>query len=112
MAFSPERILDSANSLSVKPALDPHVDRRLKQAREGRIDTVGNVSLDVAPATTTTVTHPAVSSTSFVGLEPTNALATVAKPLVTPGNGLFTITHTTSASARTYRFVIFTPAVA
>jgi hypothetical protein len=31
---------------------------------------------------------------------------------IAPGNGAFTITHSASAGARTFRFVVFTPAVA
>jgi hypothetical protein len=109
---SPQRVLENRNSLATKPALDPDVDRKNKRLREGRIDTIGNVALRTAPNTTTIVTHPACSSTSVVLLMPKDANAAAETWFITPGNGAFTITHSASAGARTFRFVIFTPAVA
>jgi len=89
------------------------IERRFRRAREGRIDTVGTVSLALAPAIITIVTHPACSSTSHVSLSPANAAArSDGLPQVTPGTGVFTLTHTPNAVARIYSYAIFTPAVA
>ena len=110
--ISPQRVLENRTSLATKPALDPDVDRKAKRLREGRIDTVSNVALRTAPNTTTIVTHPACSSTSVVLLMPKDVNAAAETWFITPGNGAFTITHASSALARTFRFAIFTPAVA
>jgi len=88
------------------------VERRIRRLRGGKIEPVGTVSLGLGTATTT-VTHPACSSTSHVSLSPTNAAAkSEGIPQVTAGNGTFTLTHSSSAGARTYSYAIFTPSIA
>ena len=88
------------------------VERRIRRLRGGKIEPVGTVSLATG-TTSTAVTHPACSSTSHVSLTPTNAAArTEGIPQVTAGNGAFTLTHSSSASARTYSYAIFTPSLA
>lgn len=87
-------------------------ERKFKSIRQGRLDSVNTLSL-ASSATTTVVSHPACSSTSHVSLSPTNAAAkTEGIPQVTPGNGTFTLTHSSSGSSRTYSYAIFTPSVA
>lgn len=86
------------------------IERRLKKLREGRFDPISSVTL-AASVTTTIVTHPACSSGSWVGLMPATAAAKNETPWITPGNGLFTITHLSTTTTRTYRYMITTPAL-
>ena len=84
--------------------------RELQDLYAGSITTVGEVSLDVAPATSTTVTRRGVSTNSIVVLSPTNAAAkTEGHPNVACTKGQFVLTHSSNASARTYRYIFFTP---
>lgn len=72
----------------------------------GSLAAVGDVTLDVAPATTTTVTHRGVSTNSIVHLMAKNAAAATEGIglAITPTKGQFVITHSSSAGSRQYRY--------
>lgn len=84
------------------------VERRLRKLREGRFDPVGRVTL-TSSVTTTVVTHAACSTGSHIDLSPITAAAKNEVPWLTPGNGLFTITHLSTTTSRIYSFMIATP---
>jgi hypothetical protein len=77
----------------------------------GAVPVVGNVSLAVAPATTTDIAHVYITADTIVLVSPTNALA-AAEPgmLVTyPSVGVARLTHTANAAARTFRYLLVNP---
>lgn len=86
-------------------------DREVYDLGQGALDAVGAVTLAVAPATTTTVTHRGVSSDSTIHLMATNAAAATEGVglLIAPTKGEFVITHSSSAGSRTYRYHFHTP---
>lgn len=77
----------------------------------GSLRSVGNVTLAVAPATTTTVTHPGVSTNSFVSLHALNDAAATAGIAfkIACSQGQFVITHPSDAGSREYRYHFHTP---
>jgi hypothetical protein len=60
--------------------------------------------------TTTVITREGVSASSVVSLTPYDAgAAAEGTPRCVPANGSFTLTHTSTATARNYRYVVHTP---
>ena len=84
--------------------------RRLEnEVKQGLVFTAGQLAL-VTSGTTTSVTRDGVSSSSIVSLTPFDAGAkTEGIPQVVPANGAFTLTHTSTSTPRTYRYVVHTP---
>jgi hypothetical protein len=84
--------------------------RRLEnEVKQGLVYTAGQLAL-VTSGTTTSVTRDGVSSSSIVSLTPYDTGAkNEGIPQVVPTNGAFTITHTSTSTPRTYRFVVHTP---
>lgn len=65
----------------------------------------GTVSLATTPATTTTVSHHGVSANSHIDLTPLDAAAAAENWYISArSKGSFTITHSASASARTFTY--------
>lgn len=103
-----------APSAPARPALVP--DRtttppEVFDLQQGRLANVGEVTLATSPATTTTVTHAGVSSTSCVLLMPkTDGAASLegTNLKIVPATGSFVIHHASSSLTRTYQFVFFT----
>lgn len=87
------------------------VVRQVYDLFNGSTVAAGDVTLGVAPDTTTTVTHRGVSTNSVVHLMATNAAAATEGVglLITPTKGQFVITHSSSAGSRTYRYHFHTP---
>ena len=88
-------------------------DRQLYDLQQGRVTSVGNVTLDTG-TTTTTVTHKGVSDNSCIVLTPSNAAmaaewATTVPYVSSQGLGSFEITHANAATARTIRSLFLTP---
>jgi hypothetical protein len=92
--------------------IDPEVQRFLNDLQAGRNVTVGEVSLAVAPATTTTVPCQGCSTGSVVLLSPVNAAGGTefgaGTWFVTPGKQQFVITHSANAATRKWRYAVFT----
>lgn len=92
---------------------DPDSHRRqiaeiTNQLVDGKSNATGSVTLNTG-TTTTAVTNERCSTESVVLLMPTNNNAGSASTYVTTSNGSFTINHSNSGNARTFRYVIFTP---
>jgi hypothetical protein len=98
---------------SPNPTLED-VRRKIDGLMAGRLFPIGTVNLDTAPATTTTVTAKGCNTTSFVQLSPLSAFSAAEVGAgwlwITPGTGSFVITHSASANARWFRWIVFTPA--
>jgi len=93
----------------VRTDITPEVRRELDDLRAGRVRTVREFSLDVAPATSTTFQDRLCSSSSVVIPVPYSADAIPeAIRRVVPGNAEFTVHHTSSANTRTYRYTVQT----
>lgn len=89
--------------------IDSDVRREIDQLKQGFVFVAGTLSLASSPATTTTITRVGVSSGSIVSLTPYNsAAATAGIPQCVPANGSFVLSHSSSASTRTYRYVVHT----
>ena len=84
----------------------PRIDRLESEARFTLV--TGTTTLDVAPATTTTLTNAFCTVESTVVLSPTAALSAAEVPTLywVPGNGSITITHTANAGARPFDYAI------
>jgi len=90
----------------------------VNNAMQGKINCVGSLSLDVSPATTTAVSDPRITEESVVIFMPTNAVAATefgagtmyvsatAVDVTDATASTFTVTHTSSASARTFNYAI------
>lgn len=90
--------------------MDPNVRRHLQDLQAGRIGPIGDVTLEAAPATSTTVTTRSCSSTSLVLLmHNSGRAANQTVQYITPGDGSFVITHTAHATPDLYRWVVFSP---
>lgn len=72
---------------------------------DGRINTVGEVTLTNA-STTTTLTDPRISPGSFVDLSPMSADAAGEAWSIVPGDGSAVITHASAGTTRTFKYVI------
>jgi hypothetical protein len=86
------------------------VDREISRLYQGANNTVGSFAIDTG-ATSTVVTRRGVSSTSVILTMPASALANAAVDIsyIEAAKDQFTVHHTNSADARTYRYVYFTP---
>ena len=83
---------------------------RIELLEKGHVPVVcGSVALETS-GTTTVVSAPfRCSVNSVIVLSPHDAGAVAEGiPQVVPAKGEFTITHTVSATARTYRYLLFT----
>lgn len=98
--------------ISGPDGISPEVLRWLNDLQSGRNVTVGQVTLVVSPATTTVVPCRGCSTSSTVVLMPVNAAAGTEFGSgawhVTAGKTEFTITHSSSAGSRVFRYVVFT----
>ena len=89
--------------------MDAQTTRELESLKKGFYRGVGEFSMAVAPATSTTVTCRLCSSGSVVIPVPYNAAAATAGiPRIVPGNGSFVVHHASDAGTRTYRYAVFT----
>lgn len=89
--------------------MDDETRRYIDDLLAWRTAVGGTVTLATS-GTTTTVTRKGVSSSSVVSLTPyDDGAKTEGIPKVVPTKGAFTITHTSTATARNYRYVIHTP---
>ena len=88
------------------------VARELQDLKDGRVQVTGSFSLTAdGAATSTVVTRRVVSSTSVIVVMAYDAgAAAEGLPRIVPAKGSFTVHHTASVTARTYRYVCFTGA--
>jgi len=97
-------------SLGLPSYGEKSLDRIIKAVRElasGRSNATGSFTLAVSPATTTTVTAPNCGAKSWIGLMPMDANAQAAGAYVsTVSAGSFVVTHSASASTRSFRYAI------
>lgn len=83
--------------------------RAVNELKQGRTFVAGSLALATS-GTTTTITRAGVSASSCISLTPYDAGArTEGIPQVVPANGSFVLTHTSTATARNYRYVVHTP---
>lgn len=89
--------------------ISDEVRREINDLLKGKTYTAGEVTLDVSPATSTTVNKTGVSSNSVVQLTAhTNAVQSDIIRVV-PAKDLFVVTHTASASSnRVFRYTFWT----
>ena len=75
---------------------------------DGRVNTVGEVTLTLSSATTT-LTDTRINPGSFIGLEPINSdgASESPRPYAVPGDGSAVINHASNTLTRTYKYVIF-----
>jgi hypothetical protein len=95
--------------LSVKDSNQQTINQAIGQLGQGRSNAHGTVTLNVGPATSTTVTTAVCSALSTVHLHPTtaNAAASVPTNSVTASNGSFVINHAANANVdRTYNWAV------
>lgn len=90
-------------------SIDPDIRRELEYLMQGFISPAGTLTLATS-GTTTTIPHRGVSSNSCIGLTPYDAGArTEGIPQCVPAKGQFVLTHTATATPRTYRYTVHTP---
>jgi hypothetical protein len=88
---------------------DADLRRMENELKQGLTFVAGDFTLSTS-GTTTTITRLGVSASSVVSPTPYNAGArTEGIPQIVPANGLFVITHTSTSTPRTYRYVVHTP---
>jgi hypothetical protein len=88
---------------------DADLRRMANELKQGMTFVAGQLSLN-SSSTTTSVTRDGVSTTSVISLTPYDAGArTEGTPQVVPSSGAFVLTHTSTTTARTYRYVVHTP---
>ena len=91
-------------------AIDDEVRRELNSLKQGSTFAGGSFDLDVAPATSTVVSRRGVSSSSIIMTQAYSAAASNADiTRIVPAKDSFTVTHSSSASARTHRYSFTTP---
>lgn len=89
--------------------MDQETRRQLQDLQAGRRAPIGTVTLAVSPATTTTVTTQACSSTSHVTFTKRGTSAgTQTLYGYTPAKGSFVIGHSAHASPDTYSWEVST----
>jgi len=92
------------------PIDDAEFRRAILELKQNLCFPAGELSLSSTSSTTTITRIAGVSASSIVSLTPYNAGAkTEGIPQVVPASGQFVITHTSTTTARTYRYVIHTP---
>jgi hypothetical protein len=83
--------------------------RQVNELKQGFCFVAGEFSLS-SSGTTTTIVRRGVSASSIVSPTPFNAGArTEGIPQIVPASGSFVITHTSTSTPRTYRYVVHTP---
>lgn len=85
--------------------MDPETNRQLIDLRKGETVTASEFSLSVAPATSTSVDRRSVSESSvihFMAYSSNAAQGDITR--IAPFKGGFIVTHTASASVRTYKY--------
>lgn len=83
--------------------------RLINEVKQGLGYVTGELTLATS-GTTTTITRRGVSASSCVSMTPYDAGAhTEGIPKCVPANGAFTLTHSATATARTYRYTVNTP---
>lgn len=86
--------------------------RALVDLQSGRVATVGQFDLDIAPAVSTTVIARLCSEVSVViPVAKTIGAAyemTLAEFYIEPSKGYFTVYHSASGADRVFRFALFT----
>lgn len=89
---------------------DPEIRKELDDLKQGATFAAGSFSLAVAPATSTVVTRRGVSSASVICTQAYSALASNSDiTRIVPAKDSFTVTHSSSANARTHRYSFVTP---
>lgn len=90
-------------------AWDADLRRLANEVKQGMTFVAGTLTLATS-GTTTTITRSGVSASSVISLTPFDAGArTEGIPQVVPANGSFVLTHSATATARNYRYVVHTP---
>ena len=80
--------------------------KALNNALEGKLNSIGTVTLTVN-STTTVVTDLRCSSSSVITLMPTTANAASVSPYITPTNKSFKITHASNSQTdRTFNYSV------
>lgn len=88
---------------------DADLRRVENEVKQGLMFVAGTLVLATS-GTTTTITRTGVSASSHVGLTPFDAGArTEGIPQCVPSNGSFVLTHSATATPRTYRYSVHTP---
>lgn len=87
------------------------ITQAVQDLAAGRSNAHGDFSLNVSPATSTTVAAPNCGINSTPSYVPTNLAASAEIAAGTMfvssvGRGFFVLTHSASASARTYRYAL------
>jgi hypothetical protein len=83
--------------------------RAVNELKQGMTFVAGTLTLATA-GTTTVITRASVSASSVISLTPYDAGAKAEGiPQCVPANGSFTLTHSATATARNYRYVVHTP---
>lgn len=90
-------------------AWDADLRRLANEVKQGLTFVCGSLTLATS-GTTTVITRDAVSASSCISLTPYDAGAKAEGiPQCVPANGSFTLTHSATATARNYRYVVHTP---
>lgn len=85
------------------------IRRQFDQLKQGFTFVAGEFTLATS-GTTTTITRQGVSSSSHISMSPLNAGAKAEGTLqYSRTKGAFTLTHTASATPRTYSYSVHTP---
>lgn len=88
---------------------DEDLRRLANEVKQGATFVAGTCTLSTS-GTTTTITRTGVSASSAVSLTPYDAGArTEGIPQCVPAKNSFVLTHTSTATARNYRYVVHTP---
>jgi len=83
--------------------------RAINEVKQGATYVAGTCTLATS-GTSTVITRAGVSASSVISLTPYDAGArTEGIPQCVPANGSFTLTHSATATARNYRYVVHTP---
>jgi hypothetical protein len=88
---------------------DADLRRVENEVKQGLMYIAGTLTLATS-GTTTTITRDGVSASSVISLTPYDAGAKAEGiPQCVPANGSFVLTHSATATARNYRYVVHTP---
>jgi len=88
---------------------DADLRRVENELKQGLVYVAGEFVLSTS-GTTTTITRVGVSASSVVNPVPFDTGAkNEGIPKIVPANGSFVITHTSTSTPRTYRYVVHTP---
>lgn len=91
------------------PVTEESLRRLENELKQGATFVAGTCTLSTS-GTTTTISRVGISTTSVVSLTPYDAGAKAEGiPQCVPAKEAFTLTHTSTATARNYRYVVHTP---